>query len=281
MERIERGAFSAARATTVETVPVTLEGVRVSWGGIWSGFLFGIGILLLFSALGLAIGISAADLGPGRDLNASGLGIGAAIWSGVSLLIALFIGGMVATRVGMVFDRTAGMVQGALVWVLAILGIIYLASSGISLVTSGAFSLLRGVTGQVGAVVQGVPQLDDLLSGDVDQILARLNDPQTVRTVAAATGMSQQEAQSRLADIRARIEAVKDNPAQAAAQARQAVQELLAQAGQRAERAAASAQPYASATLWMTLAILVLSLLAAIGGAMIGANRAAARVGVD
>jgi hypothetical protein len=36
------------------------------------------------------------------------------------LLIALFVGGLVATRVGMVFDRTAGMIQGALVWVLAI-----------------------------------------------------------------------------------------------------------------------------------------------------------------
>ena len=103
---------------TVAKVPVTLEEGRVSWGGVWSGFLFGMGVLLLLSTLGLAIGVSAADIGPQRDLNSSGLGIGAAVWSGASLLIALFVGGLVATRVGMVFDRTAGMIQGALVWVL-------------------------------------------------------------------------------------------------------------------------------------------------------------------
>ena len=57
------------------------------------------GVLLLLSTLGLAIGISTADIGAGRDLNAKGLGIGAGIWSGVSLLIALFIGGMIASRV--------------------------------------------------------------------------------------------------------------------------------------------------------------------------------------
>jgi len=279
MAKIQREVYPSIE-TAVETVPVTLEGVRVSWGGVWSGFLFGMGVLLLLSTLGLAIGISAADIGPRQDLNASGLGTGAAIWSGVSLLIALFIGGMVATRVGMVFDRTAGMIQGALVWVLAILGIIYMAASGISLVTSNAFSLLSGVTGQVGAAVTGATQLNELASGDVNQILARLRDPQTVKTIAAATGMSQQEVQSRLATIQTRVEAAKDNPAQAAAEAKQGLQEFVAQAAKRAESAAVAAQPYASAATWTTLGAMVLSLIAAIAGAMVGAGRAAARVGV-
>ena len=154
MAKIQREVYPSIE-TAVETVPVTLEGVRVSWGGVWSGFLFGMGVLLLLSTLGLAIGISAADIGPRQDLNASGLGTGAAIWSGVSLLIALFIGGMVATRVGMVFDRTAGMIQGALVWVLAILGIIYMAASGISLVTSNALVRLA-VTNSTSTYMPGL-----------------------------------------------------------------------------------------------------------------------------
>lgn len=279
MAKIQREVYPSIE-TAVETVPVTLEGVRVSWGGVWSGFLFGMGVLLLLSTLGLAIGISAADIGPRQDLNASGLGIGAAIWSSVSLLIALFIGGMVAARVGMVFDRTTGMIQGALVWVLAILGIIYMAASGISLMTSSAFSLLSGVTGQVGAAVTGATQLNELASGDVNQILARLRDPQTARTIAAATGMSQQEVRSRLATIQTRVEAAKDNPAQAATEAKQGLQEFVAQAAKRAESAAVAAQPYASTATWTTLGAMVLSLIAAIAGAMVGAGRAAARVGV-
>lgn len=256
----------------------TFEGVRVSWGGVWSGFLFGMGVLLLLSTLGLAIGISTADIGAGRDLNAKGLGIGAGIWSGVSLLIALFIGGMIASRVGMVFDRATGMVQGGLVWVLAIIGIIYLASSGVSLVASGAFSLLGGVTRQVGTAVAGTTQLGDLTSGDANQIIARLKDPQTVKTIAAATGMSEQEVQSKISSIQTRVEAAKDEPGKAAAEAKQGLQELTAEAAKRAENAAATAQPYASAATWTTFAAMVLSLLAAIVGAIVGSNRAAARV---
>jgi ElaB/YqjD/DUF883 family membrane-anchored ribosome-binding protein len=163
---------------------------------------------------------------------------------------------------------------------LAILGIIYLAASGISLVTSSAFSLLSGVTRQVGAAVTGTAELGDLASGDVNQILARLRDPQTVKTIAAATGMSQQEVQSKLSSIQTRVEAAKDNPEQAAAEAKQGLQEFATQAGKRAESAAAKAQPYASAATWTTLGAMVLSLIAAIVGALVGARRAAVRVGV-
>lgn len=47
----------------------------------------------------------------------------------------------------------------------------------------------------------GTAELGELASGDVNQILARLRDRQTVKTVAAATGMSQQEVQSKLSSI--------------------------------------------------------------------------------
>lgn len=261
----------------VGTVPIESVEGHVSWGGVWSGFLIGMGLLLLFSALGLAIGISTVDVAPGEELNARGLGMGAAIWSSLSLLIALFIGGIVSTRVGGIFDRTVGMIQGALVWVLALLGILYLASSGVSLLASGTFGMIGGLTKGAGAVVGSAPQLSDLASGDMDQILARLNDPQTVKIVATTTGMSQEEAQSKLAGIRARVEAVKDDPAKATAEAKQGLQELISQAGTQVRGAAAAAQPYASSALWMTFAAMLLALLASVGGAMVGRSEAVAR----
>ncbi len=126
----------------------------------------------------------------------------------------------------------------------------------------------------------GRAELGDLASGDVNQILARLRDPQTVKTIAAATGMSQQEVQSKLSSIETRVEAAKNNPEQAAAEAKQGFQKFTAQAGKRAESAAAKAQPYASAATWTTLGAMVLSLIAAIVGALVGARWAAVRVGV-
>ena len=59
----------------------------------------GLGVLMLLSTLGLAIGISAADIGPGQGSDAKGFGIGAGIWARLSLLIALFLSGMIASRV--------------------------------------------------------------------------------------------------------------------------------------------------------------------------------------
>jgi hypothetical protein len=260
-------------------IPASTDALRVAWGGVWSGLLIGIGVLMLLGTLGLAIGISAAGLGTGEGAGARSLGIGAGVWAGISLLIALFLGGMVAARMGLVFDRATSALQGALVWVLAMLGIVYLATSGISL----GVSTLLGVAGGVartatGAVTAGAGSLADLDRGDVDQILARLGDPRTIETVAAATGMSTDEARSTLADIRQRVETARNDPARAAAAARDGVQQLTARAASRAAGAAQAAQPYASATSWFAFGEMLLSLIAAVAGALWGAQRAALRI---
>src|SRR5688500_13174559 len=195
-----------------EHVDTSFDGLRISWGGIWAGVLTVMGTLLFLTTLGVAIGISAVD--PGQT-DAGTFGTGAAIWSGLSLLIALFVGGMAATRLGMVFDKAAGAFEGALVWVLSFLIVLWLASSGVRLVASGISGLFSGIGQTVGATMGG---MDDLSSGDVQQMLNRLNDPQTARTIAGATGLSEQEVRNQLNDVSRRAEAVRDNPEQVAAE---------------------------------------------------------------
>lgn len=260
--------------TSVQALPRS----RVSWGGVWSGFLIGLGALLLLSVLGLAVGISAVDIGP-DSAAARGLGVGAAVWGGLSLLISLFIGGMVAARTGPIVERGPAALQGALVWVLAMVGLIYLAASGVSLGAGAVFGVLSGVTGGLGAVVgTGAAGLAGLTSGDVDQILARLGDPHTAETVAAATGMSVDESRTTLAELRVRIEAARSDPTRATAEAREGLRALIARAGERATQAAAAAKGYVTTTSWVTLGTMVLSLLAAVVGALLGRARPAAWV---
>ena len=254
------------------------QGSRIAWGGVWSGLLVAVGVFLVLSVLGLAIGVSAADVGPGQDGNAKTLGIGAAVWSGLTLLISLFIGGMVATRTGMVYDRTTGMIEGVLVWVLAIIMLIYMASSGIGMLTNGVFGALGGVTKGAASAVASSTDVGDLSSGNVDQITARLKDPKTVQLVATATGMPQSEAQSTLSGIAQRVESARNDPAQATAQARRGAEEIGAMVKTRAAQAASEAQPYASATMWSTLLALVLALGASIAGAMSGRKQVANRL---
>ena len=260
-------------ATVVhEHLELPIESFRISWGGVWAGVLTVLGTLLFLTTLGLAIGVTAADPG---NADASALGIGAAVWSALSLLIALFVGGMAATRLGMILDKAAGAFEGALVWVVSFLIILWLASSGVRLIASGISNVFGGVTQTIGAATGG---LDDLSSGDVDQILSRLNNPQTANTVASVTGMSEQEASSRLNALAQRVEAARDNPEQAAVEVRREVEGLVAQARQQLPATAERVQEGAAKSAWLTFVAMLISLLAAIGGAMTGRRRAVERL---
>ena len=254
---------------------IDVQGMSVSWGGVWGGVLIGMGLLMLLTALGLALGVSAVD--PNSDTQS--LGTPAAIWAAISLLLALYIGGMASTRIGAIFDKTTGMFEGTLVWVLSLLLIVYLAGSGIGLVAGGAFKLVGGATQAIGSMMTGgTPQLSE---SNMNQIVQHLRDPQTSRMLASATGMPEQQVRTNLAQIADKADAAKDNPAQAAAEVRQSVQDMIqkARSDGTLERAADKAKSVASKTAWITFAALVLSLLAAVLGAMTGRRAAALTAG--
>ncbi len=103
--------------------------LSVRWPGVWTGFLIGVGVLVILTALGAAVGTSAAN----TKL--------ALWWGGISFLIAMFIGGAVSAR--WVTGALTSVLQGALVWVLAVVSVFLLASFGISLGTQGLFAAMN------------------------------------------------------------------------------------------------------------------------------------------
>jgi hypothetical protein len=244
------------------------DGLRVSWGGIWGGVLVAIGLLLLLSVLGVAIGVTAVDPG---DTQAESVGTGIGVWGGISLLISLFVGGMVSTRIGAIFDRTTGFFEGALVWAVTVLLMIYLATTGVGMLASGAFSMVRGVGSAVGMMAQD----GDVSSGDVNQILSRLREPKTAQQIAAATGIPQNEVQSSLNATAQAVEQVRNDPAQAAQEARRGVADLYAKARASGalERKAEQVQPAITKGAWASFGALLISLAAAVIGAMAGRRR--------
>ena len=254
-------------------------GLSVSWGGVWSGVLLVVGMLILLTMLGLAIGVSAVDPG---NTEAQTFGTGAAIWAGLSLLVALFVGGMVSTRFGMVYDKATGAFEGVLVWVLSTLLIMYLAGTGISMVAGGAFKLIGGASQAVGAVAKTVNP-DELSAGSVDQIVQRLRDPQTAQTVSSLLGMPQDQVQKNLSQVAGQVDKARDDPAKAATEARQGIQKMVSdwQASGGVSAVAERVQPEASATAWIALLAMILALLAAVWGAMMGRRRAAVRAGTE
>lgn len=261
----------AARDERTNILPP--QGPRVRWAGVMSGFFIALGVLMVMGALGVAIGVTAfGDPRQATGETASGLGIGAGIWAFITVLVAVALGGMVSSKVTDRPDRPGAVMHGVLVWVLFFLFIFWMIASGVSLGLSGLFSAVSGLArGATIAVAAGGGDLVQTLGlNDPDHILVRLDDPATASTLATATGMSIEEARASLANLRSRIEAVRDDPARVAAEVREYLAQYSERARQQALDAAAAAQHAATIGAWITFGVMVVTLGAAIGGAMAG-----------
>ena len=273
VEPSERPVYQVDGEADRGTPPI---GVRVRWSGVTSGWIMALGTLLLLTTLGLAIGITAiGDPRSADSATASGLGMGAGLWGAVTLLIALFLGGLVSTRVTDRPDRGGAVVHGALVWTLTSLMLVWLLGQGVSLGLSGLFGALSGLTRTAATAVtttatQGGDLAHSLGLTDATQVMQRLDNPETASLFASATGMAPEEARATLAQLRGRIEAVRDNPERVAAEVRDFLAQYKERAAQQALRAAAAVQKGASVGAWVTFGVLTLTLIAAIVGALAG-----------
>ena len=147
-------------------------------------------------------------------------------------------------------------------------------------VASGAFSLLGGATQTFSAVVQGQGQgvgTDIDVSGTVEQMAEELRSPQLVNRVASVTGLSVNDVRNTLNETATRVEANANNPAQAADEARRGIASLFDRARTSGALAAQAEeiQPEAASAAWLTFVALLLSLAAAVAGAMLGRSKAA------
>jgi hypothetical protein len=148
---------------------------RVHWGPIVAGLLTALTTLLLLSLIGLAVGLTtvnagtaAAQGGPPADA-----GRNSAIWAAVSGIVAFLLGGYVAGRTAAVFSRGWGALNGALVFMLAVPLILWLAGQGLGTVLGslgnlsgalannpGATQAAQGAAGQAQAAAQNVQPID-------------------------------------------------------------------------------------------------------------------------
>lgn len=78
-----------------EHINVTIK--RIAWGAVFAGVIVSMVTYLLLTILGTAIGTSTID--PLREQNPmDNIGIGAAVWTGLSMLIAVAAGGYISGR---------------------------------------------------------------------------------------------------------------------------------------------------------------------------------------
>ncbi|MDQ2809644.1 MAG: hypothetical protein M3Z04_22445, partial [Chloroflexota bacterium] len=128
---------------TVMAAPPARPTDLVRWGPILAGLFAALSTLATLTVLGLAIG--AATFTPGASLG--NLGLGAGIWGAISALIAFGVGGWLAARSAAVGGHSNGILNGAMVWFVAIPLLLYLLSSGVG-------SLLGAAGSAAGTAIQ-------------------------------------------------------------------------------------------------------------------------------
>lgn len=102
----------------------------VRWGPIWAGLLLALGIQIVLGAIGLAVALSSYS--PTAANFAERVASMVSIWSVISALIALFLGGYIAGRMASVLGLRNGLVQGSVVWALAMVVGVILSALGVA-----------------------------------------------------------------------------------------------------------------------------------------------------
>jgi len=114
-------------ASEVETQDVVSVGSRVSWGAVFAGAVVALTLCLFLAVLGGALGLTVLH---DTNTRADHIATGAGIWAIASLLIALFIGGLVTSRTTVGEKKGEAMMYGVLVWAASLALMASIAAAG-------------------------------------------------------------------------------------------------------------------------------------------------------
>lgn len=142
---------------------------RISWGAVLAGAVLALVIQMALSLLGLGIGLGTID--PLEEQNPmSGIGIGAAIWWVVTMLVSLYIGGSVAARLAGMPRRTDGLLHGLLTWSVVTLLTFYMLSTAVGRIIGGVTGIAGRALSAAGTGVAAVaPQAADAVRDELQE----------------------------------------------------------------------------------------------------------------
>jgi hypothetical protein len=167
------------RKTQVSSAPSLAR--RVSWGAIFAGLFVTIVIQLLFTFLGLAIGLVSID--PLRDQSATHhLAIGAGIWLLVTGLISIWIGSCVAGRLCGGPLQSDGLIHGIVTWSVSTCVTMFLLATTAGALLGGTGALWSGALA-IGGTVAGQDTTTAALQDSLPTIF-----PQATGTRLSPTG---------------------------------------------------------------------------------------------
>ncbi len=208
---------------------------RVSWGAIVAGAMIALTIYVVLAMLGLALGIEVAMRRP-----TDRLGAGTAIYSIVSLLLAMFFGGWATSRLAVGESKLEAVLYGVILWGVLFAGMMWLVTAG----------LRTGFGAMVGAASGAYTDASGTV--DVDRITRDLKN----------AGVDE----SMINKYKTYYDRVRNDPTAAADVGREVSQDPAAQ---QTGRDAAEAARQAA---WWSLVGVVVSLATVVVGSLVGSG---------
>ncbi|MEO6665716.1 MAG: hypothetical protein ABIO65_02945, partial [Nitrospiria bacterium] len=150
------------------------------WGAVFGGLAVGLAIQVLLTLLGTAAGLSAVDPQSADPVGTVPAAMG--IWTGLSMLIAAYVGGYVAARLSGLPTRGDGALHGTVTWGVTTLAAVAIATTAAGALLGGTFNVLgQGLQGATqGAASSGNANIQGLLEQGrqaVDQALPNEGTP--------------------------------------------------------------------------------------------------------
>jgi ABC-type transport system involved in multi-copper enzyme maturation permease subunit len=162
-------------------------GSRVSWAAILGGGLVSLALYFMFATLGAAVGLSVSD-----RVRPGSLQTGAVIWSVLTLCIALFVGGVMASLFTVGENKVESIFYGVIMWAFLLFVFLCMAAFGVGSGISGTVGLARvaqasGPEWEASAREAGVPSATiDEWRRKTAEAASKANDPQTQQELKAA-----------------------------------------------------------------------------------------------
>ncbi|BDA86040.1 hypothetical protein Sa4125_35820 [Aureimonas sp. SA4125] len=186
--------------STVLATPVVQQGPlrRISWGAIFAGAILTLVVQVMLGLLGLGIGMATIDPASNGSPDLSAIGSASGLWTLGTVLIATFFGAWAAARLAGSPEKADGVLHGLVTWATSTLVAVYLLTSGASALIGGTFGALGGsisaltsAAGNLGP--NSLSALPDGIEGQARQLLQR-REQQVDQAANAAVQQGQQAA---------------------------------------------------------------------------------------
>src|SRR5207248_9980534 len=125
----------ANSASTPQAEDLFSVGSRISWGAILGGGLVALALYFMFTTLGAAVGLSISD-----RVKPTSLQVAAVAWTILTLSVALFVGGLMASLFTVGENKVESVFYGVIMWAF-LLGLF---------LCMGAAGVRSGLSGMVG-----------------------------------------------------------------------------------------------------------------------------------